>query len=134
MYKRQALQQATISFRLDELGIGHKDGGTHNHQKNRFKLIERIFNLGDPKPPEMEAEWKTWLHRLDIRGRKEYRWSWATRLKTDMVEVLEDMEGGRRDAALRWHRRKTFEWTLNAAAVKVPGRLSASEGAAPAAT
>ena len=127
--RRVALQLALRSFKLNELGIGKEDGGGMKYQKNRFEMVERIFALGDAKPPEMQADWKRWLERMDERGRKNYRWAWATRLRDDMKEVLEELEAGRMDAALRWHRRKTAEWMLNKGAFKIPGRLATSGGA-----
>lgn len=123
--RRIALQQAIRSFQLNELGTGKEDGGGIKHQKSRFEMVERIFALGDPRPPDMQADWKRWLERMDERGRKNYRWSWATRLRDDMKDILEKLEAGQTDAALRWHRRKTAEWMLNSGAFKIPGRLAA---------
>ena len=127
--RRMALEAAARSFRLDEMGIGQKGGGTAKHQKNRFEMVERVFALGNPKPPEMQADWKRWLDRLDRKGREVFKWGWATRLRNDMIDVLRDLQAGQKDAALRWYRRKTAEWTLNGAIFVVPGALPASGSA-----
>ena len=127
--RRIALQAAARSFQLHELSNGDRNSGSAKHQKNRFEMVQRIFALGDPMPPEMEANWKRWLERLDMKGRRVFKWGWATRLRNDMADVLTEMQNGRTDAALRWHRLKTREWNLNASAFVVPGELSASSHA-----
>ena len=126
--RRLAVQAAARTFKLDELGTGSATGGNQQHQKHRFTLIERVFALGGPKPPEMQAEWKMWLQRLDKCGCMHFRWSWRTRLRNEMVDVLQDLQNGQSNAALRWHRRKTLEWRLNSGALTVPGQLSSSAG------
>ena len=120
------MQAAARSFRLDELGIQKAGPGGIQHLRNRFTLIERVFALGDPKPPELEANWRIWLNRLDARGRKLFPYRWAVRLRNDMVEVLHRLQNGESDAALRWQRRMTFEWSLNSLELKVPGSLPSS--------
>ena len=128
--RRMALEAAARSFKLNELGIGDKNAGSAKHQRNRFEMVQRIFALGDPLPPEIQANWKRWLERLDERGRKIYKWSWATRLRNDMAEILADLQNRKTDAALRWHRRMSAEWCLNGAAFVIPGKLAASQEAA----
>ena len=125
--KRIALEAAARSFRLNELGKeGDKNGGSAKHQKNRFEMVQRIFALGDSMPPEMEVNFKRWLERLDKEGRQRFGYGWATRLRNDMAEVLSNLQGGQMDAALRWHRRKTAEWSLNLATF-VPSSFPAPE-------
>ena len=110
--RREAIQAAVRSFRLDDLGLGLRNLGGIKSQSNRIQLVERVFALGDARPPEMEANWKRWLDRFDRRGRQEWRERWPTKLRNIMVEVLSAMEDGRADAALRRHRRITREWHL----------------------
>ena len=121
--RRMALEAASRSFRLDEMGIGSDKGGSAIHQRNRFEMIDRVFALGDPKPPAMQADWKRWLNRLDKRGVATFKRAWATRLRNEMVEVVQQLQNGITDAALRWHGQKTREWVLNGAAFVVPGAI-----------
>ena len=133
---REAVQAAARSFRLDELGQGKsaEQNGSARFVQNRHALVTRVFNLGDQRPPIIEANWKTWLHRFDERGRREWGVRWAARLRVMMSSLLEQMERGETDACLRWHAQMTRDWCLNAGALLVPGSLSPPPALAPAAT
>ena len=124
--RRLAIQEAARSFRLNELGQGKVDGGGQRLMQNRFDLIQRVFALGDERPPLMQANWKTWLHRFDDKGRKAWGLRWAARLRDMMAELIAEMEHGAADACLRWHRRWTREWSLGLGGFVVPGRLPES--------
>lgn len=120
--RRLAIQSAAQSFRLKELGQGADKAGVF--QQARFKLISRVFALGDRRTPRMEANWKTWLHRLDEKGRKLYTIRWAAFLQRQMAELVQKMEAGDTGACLDWYRERTREWSLNAGAFTVPAALS----------
>ena len=123
--RREAIQAAARSFRLDELGQGKLEGsgGNPKYQQARFHLIAKVFALGDARTPLMEANWKTWLHRLDKSGRQRYTIRWAAFLKHQMAELVQELAAGTTDACLQWHRRLTREWDLNAGSFQVPGSL-----------
>ena len=120
--RREAIKSAAQSFNLSELGQGDTDN-VIAHQQARFKLITRVFALGDNRTPVMEANWKAWLHRLDEKGRKKYTIRWAAFLQRQMGELVEKMSKGETDACLKWHREFTRDWCLNAGAFVVPGSL-----------
>ena len=127
--RREALEAAARSFRLNELGCGDKNAGSAKHKKYRFEMVTHVFGLGTPLPPDLAADWKRWLERLDEKGRVTYKWGWATRVRNDMRDVVSDLQAGQPHAALRWYRRITSEWGLNERAFVVPGKLAASGSA-----
>ena len=120
--RRAELDAAALNFRLDDLGIGMPSAGSDRHRRNRFALIDKVFALGSAKPVEMEANWKNWLHRFDDHGRKTLKERWPTRLRNQMEQVMQDLQKGDAEAALKWQRRMSREWNLNAGALSVPGK------------
>ena len=121
--RRTAIQEAAQSFKLDEMGQGEAEFKT-THQQARFRLINRVFALGDPRSPLMEANWKTWLNRLDKEGRGKYTIRWAAFLRNQMADLVAKMTQGEADACLKWYWEMTREFRLNRGAFVVPGSLN----------
>ena len=126
--RREAIQNAARPFYLDELGQG--DGVSHAAKvQARKALVQRVFALGDARTPLMEANWKTWLNRLDEQGRAKYTIRWAAFLRNQMADLVRRMTEGETIACLRWYWEMTREFNLNRGAFVVPGSLPKASAA-----
>ena len=128
--RREAIRAAPVAFDLASLGLQRDNAGGEFHRRNRFQLVERVFALGDPQPPEMQANWRGWITRFDDYGRRVWKARWAAKLKAMMADVLHQMESGNTKAALHWHRETTKQWCLNSGQLVVPSSLHPAAGAA----
>ena len=130
LQRRQAVLDAKEGFTAADLGQGQLHGGGERFRRNRIDLLRKVIRLGDPLPPDKEANFQRWCRRMDDKGCKDFCRGWGSVIKNHMATVIQSAMGGDRLAFHRWHAEFTSAWCLDALELEVPGvgGVAASSG------
>ena len=99
--KRMHAVTAARVYTLQDLGDGKLNGGTKEHMRNRFAVLDRIKSVNCLTPPQNET-WEAFKNMWDQRRKTVHSHEWGKIFAEKTKQVLDDVENGVPDALSKW--------------------------------
>ena len=129
---KAALAALAKTFTAEELGQGHKKGGTKLHLGRRINMLNRLKLRSPPLPPHFEADWGDFVTTYAKYEGSQRKAAVGVTFITEIQGVMADLgehlqrekgdahvEGGRQDALAEFMRLKLLKMTRAATSLRV---------------
>ena len=88
---------AAKGFSVSMLGQGRKKGGTQQHQKNRFEVLDRVRQVAELSP-EQTGHWKYFKTTWDEEMAEAHGEDWGQLFAEIVQQLLNDLLDGKTNA------------------------------------
>ena len=108
------------AYSVEMLGQNKARGGTNEHRKNRYDVLERVRRVGNLTEAQ-NGQWELFKTRWDALKAEEEGENWGRRFAENMQGVLDRLLNGEETAFSQFVKQETDRVLITTGALVAPG-------------
>ena len=108
------------TYPLSSLGDGRPSGGTKEHQKHRFLILDRIRSVSYLTPPQHNT-WGAFKKMWDDKRRLALGTAWGRVFAEETKLILDYLQTGKMDVLSKWMENERQRVLANVECLMLPG-------------